>query len=368
MDLTNIPMATPPVEHSEVLVVPWGLNEPGGAKRAAGLFDADGNYLREGACLRYGEDPLSIEPEFILPEKIETIAGRWLYGGMLYGHFGHFLCESTSRLWGLADCYGQFDGVIWLPKIQMGHAARLVRPYAPFFTAIGFSGTALRAPQSICRIEKIVIPEQGFGIGMMASGRPQYRDFMRQNLGKDIAPDGPSKIYVSRSKLPTKRGSVLVEKQIERQMQDEGYDIFHPEDYSLAEQISRYKAASHIVGLDGSALHLAGMTVSPGAKVAILNRGPSQNIDDYARQFQHFCGIEVEMISAVSAYWFQKGRRVVKRETHAELDLVKVGRALAEAGFVSSKPWEAAQDSEIASEVSDREARTGKTMQRYGGA
>jgi hypothetical protein len=71
--------------------------------------------------------------------------------------------------------------------------------------------------------------------------------------------------------------------------------------------------------------------------VAILNRGPSHNIEDYIRQFRAFAGIEPTRIDAVAAFYHRADRRVVKRETHAVLDLPATGAALADAGFVSTR-------------------------------
>lgn len=352
--------------HQDVLLVPWGTNEPKGARRAAGLFDAEGSYLEEAACQRYGEDPLTIEPEFDRNAPAEDLPGRWLYGGMLYSHFGHFLCESTGRLWALDHAGRPFDGVIWLPKVALGHPAKLLRGLPPFFAALGFPGVKLLAPQHPVRVAEIVIPEQGFGIGELAAGRPEYREFMRGRLGRTIAPAGGERLYISRAKLPTKRGSVLLERRIEALMAAEGYEILHPEEHSLQAQIARYKAARQIVGLDGSALHLAAMVVAPQTQVAIINRGPSQNIDDYALQFRHFAGIAVHQIEAIRAYWFEEGRRVVKRETHALLDFPETGAALAQRGFIARpQDWTAPADADLQAEIAQREDRAGIRLQRY---
>lgn len=362
----ELPLGRDLAPRRNVLLVPWGTNEPKGARRAAGLFGADGAYLAEAACLRYDDDPLTIEPEFDHGAAVEEVPGRWLFGGMLYAHFGHFLCESTGRLWALDHAEGPFDGVIWLPKVPLGHPAKLTRPYEPFFSALGRSRLALKAPQSLARIEQLVIPEQGFGIGLMAAGRPEYRSFMRRNLGREIAAEGDERLYVSRANLPTKRGSVLLERRIEALMAAEGYDIFSPEAHPVEVQIARYKAARQIVGLDGSALHLAAMVCAPEARVAIINRGPSQNIDDYARQFQHFAGIAVQQVEAIRAYWFEEGRRVVKRETHALLDFVATAQALAESGFIARPElWHAPPEADLAAEIAQREARAGVRLQRY---
>ena len=363
-DLSHVPMSQELGALRDVLLVPWGTNEPPGAKRAAGLFDANGVHLPQGDCLRYDADPLTVRPEYDASAPVDVLKGRYLYGGMAYSHFGHFLCESTGRLWAL-DHAAEFDGVVWLPKNALGHPAKQTRHYDRFFKALGRGKLVLTAPQAITRIEELVIPEQGFGIGALSSGRPQYRDFMRRFLGADIAAKGGERLYVSRSGLNTKRGSVLLERRIEALMQAEGYEVFHPQDHRLSEQIARYKAAKAIVALDGSALYLAAMVLREGAKVAIINRGPSQNIDDYTRQFRHFAGIEPVQIEAIRAYWFEAGRRVVKRETHALLDLPAVGAALAEAGMIGGAAWPEGNPVEIAGEISDREARGGSALQRY---
>lgn len=349
----------------DVLVVPWGTNAVKGAQRAAGLFDQNGDHIESAACNRWGDDNLTVKPDFDLTEEIESVPGRWLYGGMLYGHFGHFLCESTGRFWALDHVSEHVDGIFWLPKVFVGHPAKMVRPYAPFMAALGRKDLTLSAPQKPVRFAQVIIPEQGFGLGEMAAGRPQYRDFIRRNLGRDIPADGAEKLYVSRAGLPSKRGSVLLEEIIERRFAAEGYEVFRPETHPVAAQIARYKAAKWIVGLDGSALHLAAMVARPDARVAIINRGPSQNIDDYSRQFHHFSGISVLQIEAIMAYWFHQGRRLVRRETHALLDFAKLSNLLFTNGFIQSQSWAQPSETDLSAAIAEREAHFGNPLQRH---
>ena len=107
-------------------------------------------------------------------------------------------------------------------------------------------------------------------------GRPaEYRAWARESLGRAIPADGPERIYVSRSRLPSKRGSILMEERLEALLEAEGYTVIHPQEESLERQIAIWKAARRVVALDGSALHLGGRCLlSPDAEVAILNRGP----------------------------------------------------------------------------------------------
>lgn len=352
--------------HHNALLVPWGANEPSGAKRAAGIFDATGTYLTSAECLRTEVGPVTVRPEFDAGAPVQELNGRYLFGGLLYGHFGHFLCESTGRLWALDAVAGDIDGIVWLPKLAMGHAAKLTRPYVPFFTALGRPELKLVAPQAATRIRELIIPAQGFGIGALSAGSPEFRQFMRKNLGGAVGADGAAKLYVSRSGLPVKRGSLLMEQRIETLLRSDGFDIFHPQDHSIEVQIARYKAARFLVGLDGSALHMAAMVVPPECRVAIINRGPSQNIDDYLRQFQHFAGISATRIDAITDYWFTAGSRVVKRETQALADFPTIGMALAGAGFiVSAKDWQNPEPEIVAAEVAAREQRCGVSLQHY---
>lgn len=353
----------------DVLLVPWGRSAPGGARRAAGLFDAEGRFLPEGICLRWEDHPLTVEPDFDRDTApAEVYEGRWLFGGLLYHHFGHFLCESTARLWAFDHLGGQrLRGVVWFPKPRRTHAGKLAKPFRPLFEALGLRKLKLLAPQAPVRIEELVIPEQGFGIGALAAGRPQYRAFMRDRLCARIAPEGGPRLYVSRSRLPFRIGSVLNEGAIEARLAAEGYEIFHPEAHPIPVQIARYRAARRIVGLDGSALHLAAMVAAPETEVAIINRGPSQNIADYALQFRHFAGIEPVCIEAVAAWWSRAGERVVRRAVHALLDLPRLGAALAGAGFVSSGDWPATPEAEVAEALAAREARLGHALARRGG-
>ena len=349
----------------QVTLVPWGLTDPPGARRAAALFDAAGDPIPAAECWRWWGDPITTLPDRDPAAQPEQLPGRWLFGGLFYGHFGHLLCESTARLWALDHAPG-IRGVLFHPKLRFTHENRMIRDHLALFHAMGLSDLKIRAPQSPVTVEEMVIPEQGFGIGDMAAGRPEHRAFMRDRLSRATPPDGPAKLYISRARLPSKRGSVLLEPRIEALMEKAGYTVFHPQEHPLTVQLARYRAARRIVSLDGSALHLAGMVLRPDAQVAILNRGPSQNIDDYLRQFRHFAGIAPTRIDAVRDYWFPAGRRVVKRETHALLDLPAVASALSKAGFLpAATRWRALTEAEIAAAIADLEQRTGQPMARY---
>lgn len=377
----NIPMTQPsdhlvfdpdaatgwtPKVHRDVVLVPWGENPPGGARRAAGLFDAQSRLIAEGHCWRYPGSPITVPP--VPPaqaERVERLSGRWLFGGMFYGHFGHFLVESTARLWA-ADLVDDLKGIVFYPKQQMTHERRLYRHMTGFFDLCGLDDLDIRAPQLPVLIDELVTPPPGFGMNEMMAGRPEYRAWAREQLGRDIAPDGAERVYVSRARLPSKRGSILFEERVEQLMAAAGYTIFHPQEHALAVQIAQWKAARRIVGLDGSALHLAALVAQPGVQVALINRGPSQNIADYTVQFRRFAGVDPLCVEAINGYYHPAGRRVVKRETYATLDFPAAGAALAAGGFIPSPTgWSAPDPSDLAQAVAEIAAGLGVELTHY---
>lgn len=348
-----------------VKLVPWGTQSPGGYKRSAGLFDCQGKFLEEGLCWRYHNEPLTVAPDNTGSVQLEKLEGRWLFGGMLYRHFGHFLCESTARLWA-TQLRSDYTGIIFFSKPAVTWEQRLLRSCRSFFDHLGLENLMTRAPQKPLVIEHLDCPEQGFGIGKLAGGRPEYRSFMRQRLCDRTSPSGSPRLYISRSKLMSKRGTVLMEDQLEKCLEDEGYEIFHPQMHSIETQIARYRASRCIIALDGSALHLAAMVVEPECKVAILNRGPSANIEDYSLQFHHFSGIDALCINALSAFYSPRGQRVVKREVYSALDLRKISTVLAEEGFIEdTKGWKNVDSGMELSAVNQLEAKLQVVLERH---
>lgn len=357
-----------PEWHHDVTLVPWSAEGDKKARRAAGLFDADGQFMPQGHCWRYDHSPITIEPvpptDMDTPERLE---GRWLFGGLFYGHFGHFLCESTARLWAL-EHLGPIAGIVFYPKQQLTHERRQYRHQLPFFATMGLTEDKVRfrVPQKPVIIEELAVPEPGFGISRMIEARPNYRTYMSATLGRDIAPDGAKDLYISRSRLPSKRGSVLLEEMIETRMEKAGYTVFHPQLHDITQQIAAYKAARRIVSLDASSLHLAAMLVSPDTKVAIINRGPSNNIQDYVAQFTRWQGKAPTQIEAVSGFYYPEGKRVKKRETHATLDLPAVCRALVADGFLpKTTKWPKPTAKVLAAAVSTMSERLDHQLIHY---
>lgn len=321
-----------------------------GVSRPAGVFDAAGNAVPLAQCSRDGRQRVTTPPPAPPPAATRHLSGTWLFGGMLYAHFGHFLCESTARLWGF-DLPEKIDGVLFHPKPTDGKTRRLTGPTLPWLACAGVR-VPVEAPVDTVTVDRLVIPEQGFGTGPMIAGRPEYHAYMRRAFGSDIAADGPERLYISRTRLFSKRGRILAEDRIEAALAAEGYEVFHPQEHDIAVQIARYKAARTVISTDCSALHLAAFFARAGDRVAIIARRPGPTIHEFTTQYRAFAGLDPLVIDNLTGLYATETARLAQMsEIYATLDFPATGAALAAAGYITDPArWTAPPEADLAAE------------------
>lgn len=336
------------IEGATVVSLCPGRNK--GVSRPAGVFDRNGQSVPLAQCTRDGRQRVTAPPPPPPPPPTRHLPGTWLFGGMLYGHFGHFLCESTSRLWGF-DLPHAVDGVIFHPKPTDGKTRRLLGPTLPWLRVAGVA-TPVEAPIETVSVDRLLIPEQGFGTGPMIAGRPEYRAYMRRTFGAGIKADGPDRLYISRTNLYSKRGRILGEHRIEAALAAEGYEIYHPQEHDITHQIARYKAARQVISTDCSALHLAAFFATSESRLAIIARRPGPTIHEFTAQYQAFAGVQPLVIDALTGLWATEHARLAQMsEVYATLDFPATGAALASAGFIADPShWTAPPEDVIAAE------------------
>jgi capsular polysaccharide biosynthesis protein len=357
-----------PLRHQvleDATVLAFGSGKNRGVSRPAGVFTKDGIYAPLGQCWRSSKSHTTSQTSAPEPAEItETLTGTWLFGGMLYAHFGHFLCESTARLWALDLAGETYDGVIFHPKARLPRMQRLLAPTKPWLVVAGCGLPAVAPPDPV-RVERLVVPEQGFGTGDMVAGRPQYRDFIRNRFGKGIKAEGPQKLYISRSRLYSKRGRILGETFLETALAQQGYEIFHPQEHPIETQVARYKAATQVISTDCSALHLSAMFAKPGNKVAILARRPGPTIGDFQAQYKAFCDISPFVINHLTALHSLAGAKLAQMsEVYAEVDFGLVQNSLVDGGFIAPAPrWEHPSAQQLGDERAFYAEKQGAEMQ-----
>lgn len=330
--------ATQPPLHTggwseRVITVAGAVVQPtsgAGMVQRGGVYDQNRQAVAHAVHWRRGQPLLLPRKPRNVPTPTRHLAGRWLWGGLLLNHFGHFLTESTPRLWGL-DTPEAADvaGILFIHKRN--------EPVTDFHRQfLGLMGVNLpiEVAYEPLSVDELVVPGQGFGIGRLSMGTDRFRAFFRTRFARDIAPSGPERLYVSRSALGPRRGGALGETILEAHLAAQGYEVFHPQAHDLPTQIARYRAARQIVALDGSALHLAAFAMGQHQRVAMIRRRNSTVSNAIALHLAAFGGQAPTVIDAVAADWLPKGRVTADRTSLGELDMPAVGRALAQAGFV----------------------------------
>ncbi len=165
-------------------------------------------------------------------------------------------------------------------------------------------------------------------------------------------PDGPEKLYISRSALPSGRGNLLGEKQLETNLAAEGYTIYHPEKHDLKSQIATYKAARKVIAAEGSALHLLAMVADPAAEVAMVVRRPSGATRQLERHLTAFLGKPPVTVTQLARSWKPVGP-AKPRLWMGELNMPAVQDELRTVGFIGqkAKKWPSLKPAEVSKEL-----------------
>lgn len=323
-----------------------------------GVIDRDGADVPEAATWSgKRRTNLPFDPPATVDEEI---AGTWLWAGTLWSYFAHFLVESPGRLWALDHLAAPPEGLLYIPR-RPGQSPALNEVQASWFRALGID-LPVKLVSGTARVERLLVPGQGFGLGPITAGTPKFRDFIHARLGRDVAPDGPAKLYISRSRLGRNRGKLLGEARIEQALAAEGYEIFHPQSHDLPTQIARYKAARKIVATEGSALHLYAFTGGPNQQVALIPRRRSGATRNIVRHIESFTGRAPALFKVLNEVW-QPGSSRRKRLSVGEPDLPLLQAGLRDAGFIGDgQPWAPLTPREIRKGLPRGYTRTGETL------
>jgi hypothetical protein len=219
------------------------------------------------------------------------------------------------------------------PFDKVKHCARLFSQMAALLSLPPV--TVLEAPVTV---DRLLVPEQGLGSGELLNGRPESRAFLREKLAQ-VAPDGMGRrFYITRTGQPARRGMILGEQGLEQLFVAAGYEVIRPEDHKLAEQVAMFRAASHVVGTEGSPFHLLAMAGQAGCKVAVMQRRRSPVFSQICDHLEWFLGGKVLRLDQITGAYAPKKFR---NPNLVYLDPARavIWAALAAEGFVSGQQW-----------------------------
>ncbi|WP_161594645.1 glycosyltransferase family 61 protein [Marimonas lutisalis] len=290
-----------------------------------GIFGADGRFAPASRTALSGQR-FTGTPVLPHADTVQDLPGRYLYGGLARVHFGHFLVETITRLWALAHLDTPPDAVLFLPMPGRVLRRSLENRLRPLVSAI-IGDVPYRQVDTPLRVQELILPTQGVGHLRLSTGTPEYRAFTRTRLEARFAPEGPERLYVSRSRLEGEEKRFDREPEVEEAMADADYDIFHPQEHPLDIQIACYRAARVIVGADSSAFHLAALVMAPGTRVGLIKRRHRNAVFRAIRR-------QVEAFSQVDLVAFDPLLPQKKSAAFAPVDLPALLASLKTEGFL----------------------------------
>lgn len=325
--MNALPEPTWRIVENALVVPPSGDGRP-----AMGIFDADGRFLPASAT-KLSNGLLSKEPP--LPNgDFPQLPGLHFYGGLGRMHFGHFLLESAVRFWALDALETPPSSVVFtpLPKADLNTALR--KSLRDLYAGLS-GGLPYHSLKEPTRIELLVLASPGFGHGDWIGGTPAFRDYIAQTFADTTYETRSERLYISRSRLAETRQRVDQEESLEAFLASAGYTIFHPQAHDLGTQIERYRAASMILGGDGSAFHLLAFVLNPATRVGLIQRrNRPEVIDLLVRQMQAFAGVTPAAFDATLPLDAQRALVPKGANAPTPLDLEKLMADLTSAGFV----------------------------------
>lgn len=322
------------------IVVPPGPKGQG-KWQPSGVLDSEGKFVTNSISWSATDDRINGEPEIPDARDITDLPGTHMFAGISYGHFGHFITESMTRIWALDELRDKIDGLVFTPKNQMKDNLRPFEVYADLINNLGLAGIPITCPTGPVRVERLYVPKQGFGLGDLTGGSRKFRNYINAHAGMNVEAAGAKKIYISRSMLPPERGGILGESKLEEYLTAEGYSIFHPQRESKLDQLAQYKAAEMIIAVDCSPLHLVGYVGNARQHVGILRRRSMAFGELFSRQLGEFKGITCHQVDALVNDWLPENTNRPSRSSFGEIKLVEMYRMLKAAGMIESDtPWE----------------------------
>jgi len=260
------------------------------------MLEGDSPDSQRGGCMKDGaEVPLSLQirsrkgqlftsrplAEWLLPNRQEAhvIDGTWLYGGFFYEHFGHFISESVPRLWPLLLISNKLsiDGICFLGSDAMHPCdASVVLPPTHSEIVSYFLGNTtcdIRVLRSPALVSNLMVSTQASALGPLSQPSDRYIDMLTVHQSSILSSTFlNAKIYVSRSRLKT-TSRLIGEQFLEQILASAGYLVFHPQEYSIAQQLSVYAASKTIVCCEGSAIHGIELLGRIKANCFVISRG-----------------------------------------------------------------------------------------------
>jgi hypothetical protein len=244
-----------------------------------GIYGRDGRLAENAAYYRGpGRDLIGQNPAGTAAQA-EANAASFVYGGVFFGHFGHFILSTLARLWPFADPFlrSSLEPLPILFHAASGPAEWFAQDFvAELLTGLGLPRSRFVRLERTTRIQRLIVP--GPSLVEMSHVHPAFIQ-MTRTIGAGLRasqPDRGGPIYLSRTRLPVGTQGWANEDALEAALRPLGVEIVHPETMSIAKRIGLFAGRPVVAGTVASAFYVALFCERP-APMVMLSPSPIVN-------------------------------------------------------------------------------------------
>lgn len=242
-----------------------------------GIYDRQGRLARAAAYMRGPELHLVGQSPAVDAAVPAASADTFIYGGVFFEHFGHFILSTLSRLWPFAE-----------PGLRARLGSYPILFHAPFEPPEWFAqphiaellgGLDLPASRFVrlrepTRIRRLIVP--GLSHVEMSHMHPAFVDMTRaigRRLRGGASLDRGGPVYLSRTRLPVGTQGWCNEEELEAVLRRFGVEIVYPETRSVTDEIRLFSGRPVVAGTVASAFYVAPFCETP-APMVMLSPSP----------------------------------------------------------------------------------------------
>ncbi|MGH7027569.1 glycosyltransferase family 61 protein [Brevundimonas sp.] len=249
------------------------------------------------------------DPVAINARAEEVVDYPVTFGGAVMAHYGHHITDGLSRLWHVDD------NPCLLTSPLSGFSARLA--------SLGAKRVYM-TPERPTLFRKVVVPSSSLlSDGVIYEAHDAEHKRIAEQALKRSGFTPSWTVYLSRSRLGAER-RIEGEDEIEAMLSHSGFEIIHPQDLSIEDQIAVFNRADVVVGASGSAMHTSLFHIDKPLRIVTLC-GPRFNRRfSLVDQIKSYRSTYIQCLEETS----RDGRGVISSQ-RADLDLVKNGLEMA---------------------------------------
>lgn len=212
---------------------------------------------------RHG-DPVVLGDQPAPDARLE--AGTYL--GRFHAHFGHFILETLPALGYAAEGSGKLIFHPWPAELRADWIDARFRGF--LLEALDVDTSRIHLVDRPLLVEELTVPDLDCVlIGQVGSlARDVYGRVRRYACRGGDGSAGPRRIYLSRSRF-TAEPRVINENRVEEMFRRQGFDVLHPQELPMRDQVRLAAGAEVVAGVDGSAMHLCSF-MRPDTRAVVL--------------------------------------------------------------------------------------------------